>query len=290
VGNRGLKLWGAYEGNQPVPGPGAINPRRPLAQYTRAPVTRMEPWVFSSYQGVSTRLEKRFSKGFNFLMAYTFGRSLDTQSNVDLCDGCGASSGAGSVQDTRNRRANYGLSDHHIANRFVVSGLYELPFGKGRSYAASGLASHIFGGWALSGVLSMSDGLPFTLSLPFDNANVGTTNWPNRIRDGRLDNWTIERYFDTDAFVFPPEFTFGNAGRNILVGPGTNNLDFSLQRNFPIPINEGSRLEFRAEAFNAFNRPHFSNPGAGVGTPGFGQIGSTARTMRQLQFALRLLF
>jgi hypothetical protein len=290
VGNRGLKLWGAYEGNQPVPGPGAINPRRPFAQYTRAPVIRMEPWVFSSYQGVSTRLEKRFSKGFNFLMAYTFGRSLDTQSNVDLCDGCGASSGAGSVQDTRNRRANYGLSDHHIANRFVVSGLYELPFGKGRSYAASGLASHIFGGWALSGVLSMSDGLPFTLSLPFDNANVGTTNWPNRIRDGRLDNWTIERYFDTDAFVFPPEFTFGNAGRNILVGPGTNNLDFSLQRNFPIPIHEGSRLEFRAEAFNAFNRPHFSNPGAGVGTPGFGQIGSTARTMRQLQFALRLLF
>jgi hypothetical protein len=290
VGNRGLKLWGAYNGNQPVPGPGAINPRRPHAQYTRAPVIRMEPWAFSSYQGVSTRLEKRFGKGFNFLAAYTFGRSLDTQSNVDLCDGCGASGGFGSVQDTRNLRANYGLSDHHIANRFVLSGLYEIPFGRGRSFLTSGVASQIFGGWAFSGVLTMTDGLPFTLSLPFDNANVGTTNWPNRIRDGRLDNWTIGRYFDTDAFVFPAEFTYGNAGRNFLVGPGTNNIDFSLQRNFPVPINEGSRLEFRAEAFNGFNRPHFGIPGTGVGTPAFGQIGGTARTMRQLQFALRLLF
>lgn len=291
VGNRGLSLWAAYEGNQPQPGPGSINDRRPLAPtYTRAGILRMEPWAASSYHGLATRLEKRFSRGSSFLLAYTFGRSLDTMSNVDLCDGCGPSGGFNSVQDTRNLAANKGPSDHNVPQRLVLSGVWRLPFGKGRSHASSGPWSRILGQWDVTAILSLSDGIPFTPALSFDNANTGTTNRPNRLRDGKLDRPTVDRYFDVTAFEFPPPFTFGNSGRNILEGPGTANLDFALHRLFGLSFTEDSQLEFRAEAFNVLNRPHFSVPGLSIGTAGAGVVGSTSLPNRQFQFGLRLIF
>lgn len=290
VGNRGVKLWGVYEGNQPVPGPGSVNDRRPLAALTRASILRFSPWVNATYNGISARLEKRFSKGFNFLAVYTFGRSLDFQSNVDLCDGCAGSAGSGAIVDSRNLRLQYGLSDHHVAQRFVLSGLWEMPFGKGRAMLNSGPASWILGNWALGGITTVSSGLPFTLTLNFDNANTGTTNWPNRLTQGSLSNPTVDRWFDTSAFTFPSPFTVGNAGRNILIGPGTVSTDASLQRHFALPFNERSRLEFRAEAFNFFNTPQLSVPGAALGTPAFGIISGTARSNRQMQLGLKLLF
>ncbi|MEZ5355699.1 MAG: carboxypeptidase regulatory-like domain-containing protein [Bryobacteraceae bacterium] len=281
VGNHGVKLWGVYQGNQPLPGPGAVNNRRPLTGISRASIIRAEPWVNSSYHGLSTRLERRFSKGLSFLASYTYGRSLDTQSNVDLCDGCVNSSGVGSVQDSNNRKANRGPSDHNVPHRFVFSGGWDLPFSRDNVFAR---------GWTLAGILTFSSGLPFTLNLPFDNANIGSVNWPNRIADGRLDNRGIDRWFDAAAFTFPAQYTFGNAGRGYLTGPGTKTLDFSLQRSFDLPINDVSRIEFRAEAFNAFNTPQFGIPGATLNTPQFGTIGGTAGPNRQLQFGLRFLF
>ncbi|MEZ5355984.1 MAG: TonB-dependent receptor [Bryobacteraceae bacterium] len=281
VGNRGIKLWGVYEGNQPTPGAGSVNNRRPLAGFTRGSIIRGEPWVTSNYNGLSTRLERRFSQGLSFLASYTYGRSLDTQSNVDLCDGCVNSSGSGSVQDVRNRKANRGPSDHNVPHRFVFSSGWDVPFLR---------ANPIVGGWTLSGILSLSSGLPFGLNLPFDNAGTGNINWPNRIADGRLASPTIDRWFDTAAFAFPTQYTFGNAGRNYLTGPGTKSVDFSLQRIFNLPINDISRLEFRAEAFNLFNTPQFGIPGATLQTANFGVIGGTANSNRQLQFGLRLLF
>ena len=289
VGSRGLDLWGAYEGNQPLPGPGSVTDRRPLASITRASILRAEPWVKSAYHGVSTRLEKRLSHGLNFLLAYTFGKVLDTETNIDLCDGCTAS-GAGSVQNTRDRNGNYGLADHDVRHRFVFSGGYEFPFGKGKPYASRGAASWILGGWELIGIYTASSGLPFTVTLPFDNANTGNANWPNRLRPAQLDNWNIGRYFDTDAFAFPAQYTFGNAGRNTMIGPGINGVDLSLQRSFPLPVREGARVDFRAEAFNLFNRPHFDIPGAILQTPTFGVIGATSQPNRQLQFGLKLSF
>ncbi len=290
VGNHGVKLYGAYEGNQPLPGPGAVNSRRPLGAITSGSILQIEPWVTSSYNGISTRIERRFSAGLSFLGVYTFGRALDMQSNVDLCDGCTNSAGSGSVTDTRNRRLNYGLSDQHIAHRFVLSGSWELPFGAGKPMLTSGPASWLAGGWALNGISTLSTGLPITLNLNFDNANTGNVNWPNRLRQGSLDNPTIERWFDTTAFAFPSQYVLGNAGRNILTGPGTVSTDLGLQRNFRLPINEASRLEFRAEAFNLFNTPQFGQPGATLGNQNFGIITETARPNRQLQFGLKILF
>jgi outer membrane receptor protein involved in Fe transport len=290
VGNHGVKLYGAYEGNQPVPAAGSVNSRRPLQSITAASILRMEPWVNSSYHGVTTKLERRFTAGVSFLGVYTFGRALDMQTSVDLCDGCTNSSGAGAVVDSRNRRLNYGLSDSHMAHRFVLSGLWEFPFGKGKKRLAGGAGAAIAGGWALSGITTLSSGVPSTLNLNFDNANTGNTNWPNRIAGGKLDDPSVSRWFDTSAFVFPAQYVQGNAGRNIILGPGTVSTDISLQRAFRLPVREGSRLEFRAEAFNLFNSPQLGQPGVTLGNAGFGVIGGTSRPSRQVQLGLKLLF
>jgi hypothetical protein len=212
------------------------------------------------------------------------------QSNIDLCDGCGASGGSGAIVDSLNRRLNYGLSDHHTAHRFVFSGLYELPFGKGKRWAEDGAGAAILGGWMLSGITTLSSGLPYTLNLNFDNANTGSTNWPVRLRTGAADNPTIDRWFDTTAFAFPAQYTHGNSGRNILTGPGVVSTDLGLQRNFGLPWREGMRLEFRAEAFNLFNTPQFGQPNATLGNPAFGTIGGTARANRQMQLGARFIF
>jgi outer membrane receptor protein involved in Fe transport len=290
VGNHGVKLYGAYEGNQPVPGPGVVNSRRPLQSITAASILRVEPWVNSSYHGLSTKLERRFSGGVNFLGVYTYGRALDMQTTIDLCDGCSNSSGNGAVADTRNRRLNYGLSDSHMKHRFVLSGLWEMPFGRGRKLLTGGVGSAVAGGWALSGITTLSSGIPYTLNLNFDNANTGNVNWPNRIANGKLDNPSVSRWFDTSAFAFPAQYVQGNAGRNILTGPGTISTDLSLQRNFRLPKRDTSRVEFRAEAFNIFNTPQLGQPGVTLGNPSFGVIGGTARPSRQLQMGLKLLF
>lgn len=290
VGNDGKLLYASYEGNQPRPGPGSPNDRRPFGEYTRARIIRTEPWATSSYHGVSSRLEKRFSGGLSFLMAYTFGRSLDTASNLGNCDGCGPSGDYGGVQDSLDLDANRGPSNHNIPHRFVFSGVYRLPFGAGRAKLDQGAWKHLLGGWDLSGIVTFSDGIPFTPSLNFDNANTGTISRPDRIADGALANPTIDRYFDIDAFAFPARYTFGNSGRNILYGPGTNMVNFALHRNFPLPFNETSKIEFRFEAFNFFNRTHFGLPALAIGNRNAGVIGGTAQDNRQLQFGLKLLF
>jgi hypothetical protein len=290
VGNSGVKLYGAYEGNQPLPGPGGVNTRRPLRNITSGSILTVDPWVTSNYNGLSTRLERRFSQGFNFLAVYTWGRALDMQSNIDLADGAGNAAGSGSVMDATNRRLNYGLADHHIGHRFVMNGLWELPFGNRKRWATSGVAAALAGGWVLGGITTVSTGPAVTLSLNFDNANTGSANRPNRIADGNLGERAVERWFDTSAFAFPAQFTHGTAGRNIILAPGTVSTDFSVQRNFRLRLNESSRLEFRAEAFNLFNTPQFGVPGTVLGNPNFGIIASTARSNRQLQLGLRLLF
>jgi hypothetical protein len=168
--------------------------------------------------------------------------------------------------------------------------LWELPFGKGRKMLTQGAGAAIAGGWGLSGITTLSGGLPYTLNLNFDNANTGNTNWPNLIASGKLDNPTVSRWFDTSAFVFPAQYVQGNAGRNILTGPGTVSTDLSLQRLFPLPLRESLRLEFRAEAFNIFNTPQLGQPGVTLGNASFGAIGSTSRPSRQIQLGLKLLF
>ena len=288
VGNTGVHLWGISQGNQPlVNGPGSPNSRRPLSQYTSGPVKRLSPWDRSYYQGLSARVEKRFGLGFSFLSSFTYGHALDLQNPaLDLCDGCGSGN---TLQNSYNYFAQRSQSDNNVPLRFVFSGLWNLPFGKGNKWLDSGVAGAIAGGWSLAAIYQAQSGLPFTVSLPFDNANAGNVSFPDRVCNGTLASPTIQRWFDPGCFVTPASYQFGNSGRNILRGPGTNTVDFAIHRDFALPF-ESSSLQFRAEAFNALNHPQFALPGSTLSLPTTGVISSTSGPNRILQFAMRLSF
>ena len=156
-------------------------------------------------------------------------------------------------------------------------------------------ANLIGGGWQLNGIGTLMTGLPFLPVMQTSNLNTGTgSQFPNRVGSGVLSDPAIDRWFDASAFIAPPQYMFGNSGRNILRGPRTRQFDLSLFKGFRLA--EKRRLEFRAEAFNALNTPQFNNPNASIGFAGVGRItsaGSPAvyqRTSRQVQLALKLYF
>jgi Carboxypeptidase regulatory-like domain len=288
VGNSGYGLWGQHPVNQPLtPGPGGVATRRPYGLYTVAPITGYDPWGRSHYEGMIARVERRFSKGLYFLASFTYGRAMDLSSGVAL-DGCSFCGTQEAIQDSYNLRAQYGPSDSNVPRRFVFSTNWDVPFGPRHRFVHSGVAAHIVEGWQLSAIWTAQDGSPFTLKLAQDNANVGNTSWPNRVCSGKLDHPTVQRWYDASCFPAPPPFTFGNSGRNVLYGPGVNNVDFAAHRFFPIPLREDVKLEFRGELFNLFNRTQFSMPEVTLGLPQTAAITATSAPNRQVQFALKL--
>jgi hypothetical protein len=193
--------------------------------------------------------------------------------------------------------ADRGLSDFHSSHIYAMSWVWELPFGKGRRFGGglSGPANVILGGWQLTGILSAFTGRPVNVLLTNDNANVGQAvlqQRPNLLRNPNLSasEQTTERFFDTTAFGAPAQYTFGNSGRNVIIGPGQQRWDIGLFKEFGLPqLGEAGQLEFRAEFFNAFNRANFNNPGGAFGTPGFGRI-TGSDPARQIQFGLKIYF
>jgi hypothetical protein len=287
VGNSATHLWGQSQGNQPfTPGPGTVNSRRPLARYTIAPVNRFGPWNRAHFEGTSARAEKRLSRGVSFLTAFTFGHAIDLQNAaLDLCDNCG---NGNSARSAYNLNAEKGPSDNNVKLRLAFGGVWDLPMGKSHAVLNHGVAAALAGGWQLSGIYQAQTGPPFTVSLSFDNPNVGGASYPNRLCNGAISNPSPQRYFDTGCFEAPPAYTFGNSGRNILYGPGTNNADLALHRIFHLKGEAGPAVEFRAEGYNVFNHPQFGLPNSTIGNVNAGQISGTTQPARQLQFALRV--
>jgi hypothetical protein len=278
----GHKLTGSRNADQPKPGPGAIQPRSPFPQFTS--ISRVEPFANSNYQALEAKLERRFAAGLTFLTAYTWSHFIDdTQTILDLI-------GAG-IQDANNRHAEKGNANYDIRQRFVTSYAYELPLGKGKRWLNSGRAwNALLGGWQTNGILTIQAGHTFTPTFNVNVANAGGTQRPDRIASGVIPygDRTVNRWFDTAAFVSPVGFAFGDSGRNILTGPRLVQWDFSLFKS--IPINDRFHLQFRAESFNIFNHPNFGLPNASIGTAAAGTISSTVSSPRQNQFALKLLF
>lgn len=174
----------------------------------------------------------------------------------------------------------------------MTSYVYELPFGKGKKMLSSGAGAWLLGGWQLGGIASFLAGRPLNHSINVDRQNNGGAvrgNWvsnPNLPKDER----TIDRWFNT-TFVIPTPAgvgQIGNAGRNLIIGPGVKNFDFLLSRSFVMPF-EGHSLQFRFESFNFTNTPAFGNPNTTVGSVNVGQINS-AGDPRRIQFALKYLF
>jgi len=215
---------------------------------------------------------------------YTLGKTLDDTSTVNATAFQRYPSGAG--------KFDRGLASYDIRQRFVANFIYDLPFGRGRSLfeGARGVPGALISGWRTGGILTVRTGFWLTPSLSRDNLNQGLTSLPIRVADGRLSSGeSINGWFDASAFVSPAFGIQGNAGRNILEGPGLKTLNWSLMKD--TQIREGKeRFEFRAEFFNVFNHPNWGAPNTTVDLPQFGKIFGTSINMRQIQLAAKLYF
>jgi outer membrane receptor protein involved in Fe transport len=276
TGSEAHKMPQVVNVNQAFPGIGDVNKRRPYQGFSN--VQYYAPLVNSNYHALLGKLERRFSAGLSLLASYTYGHSIDDGKNTnDQSDPA--------AQNTRNLSAERGSSNYDVRHRFVLSGVYEVPFGWSPK-----LLSPIVRGWQLSGIYSAQTGQPFTVTLNNDPTSTGTTARPDRIRDGALpdDQRSVQRWFDTAAFVTPACPCFGNSGRGILRGPGFSNIDLGIARQFS--FFERARLQFRGEAFNLLNHPNLGLPAFGIGAPGVGIIGSVVNPERQIQLAMKVYF
>jgi len=268
--------------NQPQPGPGSISSRSPYPYLSS--ITLNGAVGNANYNALAAKFERRFSKGLMALCSYTWSHAIDNVAeNLTLATGQAPQN----YFDLKSQRGN---SVFDVRHRLVTSVVYELPVGHGRTFLNhKGWADYILGGWQLASIVNLYTGTPFTPILSTDIANTGTTNHPNRVAGGTLssDARNINRWFDLSAFVVPAAFTYGNSGRNILVGPGTRNLDVKLGKSFVFA--ERWRLEFRTELFNALNTPNFDLPAPQVDLAQGGQI-TSAKAAREIQFGLKLLF
>ncbi len=285
VGNLGKHLYNNWNANQAIPGATSLNTRRPL--YSIDPnvsdVTYFATDGLSDYYAFQLTADKRFGKGVSALLAYTWSHAID---DVPLEFGGGAA--GPQPQDPRNIFAERGNSIIDLRHRLTLSYLWELPFGKGKAFLnRGGVVNWVLGGWQTNGILTVQSGLPFSPVLQTSTTNTGTGSRPNVVGSVNYPK-TLQHWFDPSAFASPAPYTYGNAGRDILVGPGRTNWDMSLFKNFV--IREQTTFEFRAEAFNVFNHPQFGLPNPTIENAQAGAITSTVGNPRQLQLALRFQF
>lgn len=285
TGNQGHKLERFRPYNMPTPGPGGVQSRRP---YPELGIIQMTDGVVSSnYHALTAKFQQRFSGGFTSLVSYTFSKAIDNGSAIRTHAG-----DEDFPQDTYNLDASRGLANFHQKHRFVTSTLWEPPFGRRKRWLNSGISSYVFGNWQLGGILSYRSGLPYTVQNGVDDANIG---WPSQHPDRTMepldapDGNDPAQYFNKAAFARIAPFTFGNVGRNTMIGPEMFSVDFSTMKRFPMPA-EGHELQFRFEAFNLPNRPNFSIPNASLTSSSFAVISSTVTTMREIQFSLKYVF
>jgi hypothetical protein len=241
----------------------------------------------SIYHGLQAELQRRFSQGLQFTASYTYSRTIDN----------GGGAFGSSPQDFLNLNLDRGLADQDTRGRFVLSGVYELPFGRGRKMAnnINKAADAVVGGWQLNAVVTIQSGLPFNLTDPGSPGGRPDVVGPLTIYPGNT-----QEYFNTAAIALVPTIANnvmiapGNLGRNVLIGPGMQTVDLGLSKTFL--LTERVKFQFRAEAFNIANHPQYNNPGTDptslVSEGGsFGVINSTlANTQRQVQFAAKVFF
>ena len=279
VGNLATHLDNNASLNAARPGPGPLPPRRPFPN--ERVVVSANNGATSTYHAFTAGIKKEFSKGLTLLAHYTESKAIDN-----------ASSQLSDLQDTNNIRSNKGLAGFNVPHRFVGSGLYDLPFGKGKRFAANarGVTGALISGWTVTGIYTLQSGFWFspTTSRNTAGTEAGTLR-ADRLSNGNLppDQRTRLHWFDTSAFAQPGPYLFGNAGRNILEGPGLKNFDLGLLKG--TNITEHQTLQFRAEFFNAWNNVNFGLPAANIAAGNVGTI-SSAGTSRDIQFGLKYIF
>lgn len=265
-------------GENLAPRPGDLQSLRTFPEL--GPIFQRQHIANSSYNSLQIKAEKRFSGRLSFLASFVWSKSIDDADSV--IPGLGDSFGA---QDERNLRLERGPSVFNVGRRVSAAVVYNLPGPK--------LFHSVLDRWRANGILTLQDGTPENpVYFGTDIANSGTPNRPDVVPGQSINlpgsQRTAEAWFNRNAFQDPQPFTFGNAGRNILPGPGTAILDFSLHRTFR--VTERLNAQFRAEAFNLLNHPNWGIPGQYPDFgPFFGKIFATG-TPRRMQFAVRFDF
>jgi outer membrane receptor protein involved in Fe transport len=287
VGNIGRHLWDNYDVNLPVPGPGDFNPRRPYfasfgwtqEEYQRNNAIAGVPELRSNYNSLQAHVEKRFHAGLYLLSNFTWDKSLDDgtfgPSGNQFCFSC-----------------NYGNSDATRPWSWVSAANWELPFGRGRAYgnSLSRGGDAIVGGWTLSGIFNFEAGQHFSPNL----SNNASLNSPETLRPDLIGNPNVSspnrgEWFNPAAYAVPAAFTYGDAGRNTLLGPGFGDVDLSLAKT--VAITERMRLEFKWDVFNALNRENLANPNSNVDVPSLaGTISGIVDFRRRMQIGAHLTF
>lgn len=244
------------------------------------------PFAWSTYESLQLRVNQRLWHGISFVTHYTFSKSLDTSGGT-----LSNSANSQVPQNSFNLAAEYGRSFWDARHRFVFNGLFDLPFGIGKPFGGgvSTMADRIIGHWQISVAATLMSGQPLTPQLAQDRAGSHTfQDRPNLVGDpNNISHQTPDQFFNTDAFALQPAGQFGNAGRNIIDGPGFSSVDLAVLKN--VPIEGEHRFQFRAEFFNLFNRVNFNLPNRIFDSSNFGKIFS-ARDPRQIQFAFKYFF
>jgi Carboxypeptidase regulatory-like domain/TonB dependent receptor len=286
LGNAGHHEDELLDLNDPLPGPGPVQSRRPFPSF--GVIQTNSDDVNSDYNALSARVEKRFSHGLDFVESYTWGRAIDDMSSVRDHTGDTLF-----PQNPYNPMADRGLSNFQLEQRSATSLVYDLPVGKGRALLGNigGVANAFLGGWELTGIITVQSGFPYDMNSGVDSANIGESGYERPNYTGQnvyLPNPGPTDWFNTAAFTTPPAYTFGDVGRNTLIGPGLADADISLMKNFY--VHENDHFQFRFETFNTLNHPNWGAPTTEITSPGFGTITSTNGNMRELQFGLKFYF
>ena len=271
----------------------------PLANPQLANTTTWWSNGVSSYNALQIDVNHRFSHGLQVRGVYTFSKSLDDGTAWNSSVGANA---PGFVMYPPNPRIDWGLSTYDVRSSAVINGTYELPIGAGKAFVnnAHGWTNKLLSGWSIGAIETLQSGFPFTPQLGYNPSYDGDSRNPvrpsfNPAFQGSIILGGPNRYFNPNAFLPPANGTYGNVGRDTLIGPGIAELDFSALKK--TAITERVSLQFRAEFFNVLNRANFGIPNAVVFSsatsgisPTAGVITSTSTTSRQIQFGLKLLW
>src|SRR5437016_519633 len=283
VGTRTVHSFGDLEINAAAPGAGTAG--RPLnVKFGHSVDTwAWDGYLNANYHALQAAVNRRAASGLTLKGAYTYSKALN-QTDEDGWTGTIMYNWA-PVFGRNRAQAGY-----NIPHMFQMGFVYELPTGSGKKFANSGPAKWVLGGWQLNGVFASVQGRPFSVT-----AAAGALNAPGNSQTADQVKPVVEKigsigagqqFFDSTAFAAPTGVRFGSSGRNLLRGPGIVNLDLGLFKK--IPIRERVTLEFRAEAANFSNTPHFSNPNFNISSGNFLQVTSALADQRQLRLTLRM--
>jgi len=311
-GTKGTDLANLVDANYvPVLGPGVINQLRrfksifvpltvpgapgPASGVTVSPIGAIQETEYEGniiWDSLQAKVEHQFSGGFSVIGSWSWSKGLtDTRGGNPT----GAAPGSTPFQDMADLRAERGLIDNNLAGYVVISGIWDLPYGRGRRFGAhlNRVLNVLVGDWSLQGIETFTTGHPFNVTVNGDPANAAETDRANVVGNWRSvpGGSTLHEWFNTAAFQPNAPYTFGDLGRNVLIGPRYENIDCALEKQGTLfKIKEQPwNLQFRWEAFNVLNHPNFQFPGGAVATPTFGQI-TAADDPREMQVALKVVF